>query len=333
MPRRRVDGLLQRLAADEVRSRNSSCHWSCWSPPGVPQAITGLPVAVHHGRADSVVRGRRPGASDDGSPSSSQNICIRLPRGKPSSGMVGELCSQPPLGVAEMMLPQRSTTSTWQVSPRVTPVADTVGSPVVRPARRRPRAGRCAAPAVARARRASRAAARATPRADQGGTLPRVVRRVSSAFTGTSDPSPYQASRSAKASLSASACGVHAVARSTGRSAWRRAARRAGPATAAARVPGPTGRSWRPRRRRATGRTRPAPRSPSRRPGRRRSPARRGRGRWSRGAAPAGTRSIASATTPSRHARRAASIWLLAAAAGGRRLGDESRRAHRRTPG
>ena len=32
--------------------------------------------------------------------------------------MTGELCSQPPLGVAETMLPKRSTTSTWQVSPR-----------------------------------------------------------------------------------------------------------------------------------------------------------------------------------------------------------------------
>ena len=43
--------------------------------------------------------------------------------------MTGELCSQPPLGVAEIMLPQRSTTSRWQVSPRVTPLWSTVGSP------------------------------------------------------------------------------------------------------------------------------------------------------------------------------------------------------------
>jgi hypothetical protein len=43
--------------------------------------------------------------------------------------MVGELCSQPPEGVAETMLPQRSTTSTWQVSPRVVPRVSTVGSP------------------------------------------------------------------------------------------------------------------------------------------------------------------------------------------------------------
>ena len=44
---------------------------------------------------------------------------------------MGELCSQPPLGVAETRLPQRSTTSMWQVSPRVVPSRCTVGSPVV----------------------------------------------------------------------------------------------------------------------------------------------------------------------------------------------------------
>ena len=43
--------------------------------------------------------------------------------------MVGELYSQPPLGVAEMRLPQRSTTSMWQVSPPDWPSQDTVGSP------------------------------------------------------------------------------------------------------------------------------------------------------------------------------------------------------------
>jgi len=48
-----------------------------------------------------------------------------------SAAFFGELCNQPPLGVAEMMLPHRSTTSTWHVSPRVPPDAATVGSPVV----------------------------------------------------------------------------------------------------------------------------------------------------------------------------------------------------------
>ena len=52
-----------------------------------------------------------PGSSDDASPSSSQNICARVPSGQPSAGMTGELCSQPPLGVAEIMFPKRSATS------------------------------------------------------------------------------------------------------------------------------------------------------------------------------------------------------------------------------
>ena len=43
--------------------------------------------------------------------------------------MVGDDCSHPPDGVAETMLPQRSITSMWQVSPRVSPSGLTVGSP------------------------------------------------------------------------------------------------------------------------------------------------------------------------------------------------------------
>jgi hypothetical protein len=61
--------------------------------------------------------------------SSSQNICARVPRQKPSSGMTGEDCSQPPDGVAETMLPSRSTMSKWQVSPPEAPRRPTVGSP------------------------------------------------------------------------------------------------------------------------------------------------------------------------------------------------------------
>ena len=34
-----------------------------------------------------------------------QNICARVPRQKPSAGMIGEDCSQPPDGVAAIMLP------------------------------------------------------------------------------------------------------------------------------------------------------------------------------------------------------------------------------------
>ena len=52
-------------------------------------------------------------------PGSSQNICAREFSGKPSSGMTGEDCSQPPDGVAEIMLPCRSMTSICTVSPRL----------------------------------------------------------------------------------------------------------------------------------------------------------------------------------------------------------------------
>ena len=55
---------------------------------------------------ENVVRGRVPGASEEGRPSSSQNICARVPSGQPSAGIVGELCSQPPLGVAEREIPE-----------------------------------------------------------------------------------------------------------------------------------------------------------------------------------------------------------------------------------
>ena len=68
---------------------------------------------------DSVVRGRTPGFSDDASPSSSQNICARVPSANPRPSIAGEDCSQPPLGVALTRLPKRSATSRWQVSPRV----------------------------------------------------------------------------------------------------------------------------------------------------------------------------------------------------------------------
>ena len=190
------------------RSRNSDCHWSCWSPPGEPHASTGTPsrstsVGV------SVVRGRAPGTSEAGSPSSSQNICARLPRQKPSSGIVGELCSQPPLGVAETRLPQRSTTSMWQVSPRVVPSRCTVGSPVVTSAAH-PVASPASSACTWRDRRGSRPPGLPgrTPRSAVSPT--RAARLAtysgsSRSCTPTGLRSPNQASRSAIASFQHSA--------------------------------------------------------------------------------------------------------------------------------
>ena len=103
------------------RRKNCVIHWSCWSPPGEPHARYGSPsrsaiVGV------SVERGRLPGASEAGWPSSSQNICARVPSEKPRSGMTGEECSQPPDGVDETMLPALSTMSKCTVSPGTAPI-------------------------------------------------------------------------------------------------------------------------------------------------------------------------------------------------------------------
>jgi hypothetical protein len=60
-----------------------------------------------------------------------------VPRQKPSSGITGEDCSQPPDGVAEIMLPAWSMMSKCTVSPRTSPKRPTVGSPAPAGADRR----------------------------------------------------------------------------------------------------------------------------------------------------------------------------------------------------
>ncbi len=169
--------------------KNSNDHWSCWSPPGVPNAST-VPSSCTAIEGDKVVRGRLPPTSDDGSPSSSQNICARVPRQNPSPGIAGELCSQPPDGVAETRLPQRSATSRWQVSPRVgSPVpANLKGTVPFRFGRRPSRPGR-SSPEDSGPISARREAA---------------YSRESSVSKGTGAESPYQASRSANASFAPS---------------------------------------------------------------------------------------------------------------------------------
>src|SRR5579885_3321206 len=164
----------------------------------------------------SVVRGRLPGTRLPGRSGSSQNIRPRVVMLNPSSGITGELWSQPPLGVAATALPQRSITSTWQVSPAVARRARlraTVGSPT--PSRA---VVGSPAPAVAPVpaprwvtRRGSLGASPpgAPGRSSIDAFLPMRVRRPaaysseSSASTGTSvkSGSPYQASRSPKPSF------------------------------------------------------------------------------------------------------------------------------------
>ena len=137
----------------------ASCRFSprsTWSQEGVQRPLlllvaagrapgqVRLAVAEREPGAERRARPRARAASDDGRPSSSQNICARVPSGQPSAGITGELCSQPPLGVAESMLPQRSTTSRCTVSPRV-------GSPAPG-SDRRPDGGSAAGPARGRSR-------------------------------------------------------------------------------------------------------------------------------------------------------------------------------------
>ena len=112
-----------------MRSSMMVDHWSCCSPPGVPKAIQGTPSRKAM-LGDNVVRGRLRGARPLGRPGLSQNICPRVPMQKPRPGTTGELCSQPPEGVALTMFPQRSITSICTVSAPITPRRATVGSPI-----------------------------------------------------------------------------------------------------------------------------------------------------------------------------------------------------------
>ena len=118
--------------------------------------------------------------------------------------MTGELCSQPPLGVADTRLPYRSATSTWHVSPLTRPSGRTVGSPKPSPSgAEAPKAvvGSTGPRPVGLPGRRSRLAS--APTSARRAALYSSLRRAS---IGTSvwSGSPYHASRSAKASLATS---------------------------------------------------------------------------------------------------------------------------------
>ena len=62
----RVDRLLRRCSRPTImRSSTGSCHCSCWSPPGVPSAISARPVAQHERGRQRRARAR-PGAQGGG---------------------------------------------------------------------------------------------------------------------------------------------------------------------------------------------------------------------------------------------------------------------------
>ncbi len=105
----RVDGLLWLVAADEHAQQHRELPLILLIPPGDPIAMISDPRVSIVGV--SVVRGRRPGVRDAGCPGSSHVACRRVPRQNPRPGTLGDDCSQPPDGVAEIVLPHRSTTS------------------------------------------------------------------------------------------------------------------------------------------------------------------------------------------------------------------------------
>ena len=98
------------------RRKKAGDHWSCWSPPGVPNTMYGSP-SRSASEGDSEVQGMTPGVRVFGRPSSSHVICSRVLIEKPRPGITGLEDSHPPDGVAATMLPCLSITSMWQVSP------------------------------------------------------------------------------------------------------------------------------------------------------------------------------------------------------------------------
>ena len=142
--------------------RNCSDHWSCWSPPGVPNAITASPSRSASDGV-SVVRGRLPGASAFGQPPLEPE---HLRPGAETEAQAGDRrrarAASRRWGSPRPCCPSRSTTSTWQVSPAGRPRGRASARPT--PSRgHRPRDVRERAAAAARGRPASPAAARATP--------------------------------------------------------------------------------------------------------------------------------------------------------------------------
>src|SRR5215813_13391273 len=91
-----------------------SIDWHCTSPPGVPSGMNGLP-SVNTIAGQGVSRGRLPGATALAWPSTAHDCEPRDEMPRPVPGVIGAL-RHPSLGVAEKMLPARSTAHTYVVS-------------------------------------------------------------------------------------------------------------------------------------------------------------------------------------------------------------------------
>ena len=128
VPGRRVDRLLQVHAGMDVAQEELRDPLVLLVAAGRAPGEIRLAVAQGQGRRQ---RGARPLARRQRGRMAflEPEHLARVPRQKPSSGMTGEDCSQPPDGVDETMLPALSMMSKCTVSPRTSPMRPTVGSP------------------------------------------------------------------------------------------------------------------------------------------------------------------------------------------------------------
>ncbi len=108
-------------AMDVAQEQSAGCHWSCWSPPGDPQAMYGSPsrwasVGVERGARPLAGRQRRP----DGLPRASTIWPRDADRRSRAPGMTGEAV-QPAAGRRrrDHVAVLRSTMSKCTVSPLI----------------------------------------------------------------------------------------------------------------------------------------------------------------------------------------------------------------------
>ena len=329
MPGRRVDRLLQVQPADAgARSRNSSCHWSCWSPPGVPRPAPARRRAAPASARAWCAGGARARARSAAPPPARTSAAGcrggSRARGWSASSAASRRWASPrsccPSGRRRRCGRCRRGSRPVRTAPSARP---TPAAGVRPPARRRVEHVRRGSRGVAAAG-ATRAAARrrrASPiRAAPLGDVRRGEQRRRRARRRRRRTRPRGRRRRA---CSASTDGVHAVGASTGRArqSGSRSSMRELLQQRRALAPGPVLRPSQP----SPVERRPAPRRSPRTPARSSPVSSAGVAarRWSPGTAGRLNASTASATKPCRQARRAASICASRSAPGRLGLGDQ----------
>ena len=144
------------------RSRNGTVHWSCWSPPGRAEREHRPVVVEDQAGAE---RGARPLARREvrAAPSSSQNICARVPQREPElRDRRASSAATRPTGSPTPGCPSGRRRRDGRCRRGLSPTAETVGSP----------------DAGARLRRRTRTATRRQPRRATAGRARAQVARL-----------------------------------------------------------------------------------------------------------------------------------------------------------